>query len=258
MNWGRPRDDIYGQYDYGIHNAGQEPVTHTQVPTVTGTSVIGIKYNNGVIIAADNLASYGSLRRFIDQERIITVGKNTAVGIGGDTSDLQTLQEILQKLEIEESYDDPTGPLTTPTVHSYLQKVMYHQRSQLDPYWNALLVAGLGADDEPYLAYVDLLGVTYKAPAVATGFGSYLAVPLLRRTVEDEKDVAHVTEEQARNAIDEAMKVLFYRDGRALDKYTVATISKSEGVRIEKDVRCKNMNWKMAEQVKGFGSQQQA
>lgn len=258
MNWGRPRDDIYGQYDYGIHNAGQEPITHTQVPTVTGTSVIGIKYNNGVIIAADNLASYGSLRRFIDQERIITVGKNTAVGIGGDTSDLQTLQEILQKLEIEESYDDPTGPLTTPTVHSYLQKVMYHQRSQLDPYWNALLVAGLGADNEPYLAYVDLLGVTYKAPAVATGFGSYLAVPLLRRTVEDEKDVAHVTEEQARNAIDEAMKVLFYRDGRALDKYTVATISKSEGVRIEKDVRCKNMNWKMAEQVKGFGSQQQA
>lgn len=68
VNWGRPRDDIYGAYDHNIHNAGQVhpgirsagdmPVAHTQNPIVTGTSVIGVKYDKGVIIAADNLGKY--------------------------------------------------------------------------------------------------------------------------------------------------------------------------------------------------------
>jgi 20S proteasome alpha/beta subunit len=31
------------------------PQTHTQSPTVTGTSVLGVKFKDGVVIAADNL-----------------------------------------------------------------------------------------------------------------------------------------------------------------------------------------------------------
>ena len=56
----QPRDDIYGHYNHAHfgHQHGSSangPVTHTQSPVVTGTSVIGIKYNEGVVIAADNL-----------------------------------------------------------------------------------------------------------------------------------------------------------------------------------------------------------
>lgn len=69
MNWGRPRNDVYGEYDHQIHNAGFNdqaamagaaglPNTHTQSPIVTGTSVIAIKFNKGVIIAADNLGKF--------------------------------------------------------------------------------------------------------------------------------------------------------------------------------------------------------
>lgn len=58
-NWGRPRNNVYGAYDKSIHSAGNDaamiPKTNTQAPIVTGTSVIGIKFNGGVIIAADNL-----------------------------------------------------------------------------------------------------------------------------------------------------------------------------------------------------------
>ena len=31
------------------------PNQHTQSPVVTGTSVVAVKYNGGVVIAADNL-----------------------------------------------------------------------------------------------------------------------------------------------------------------------------------------------------------
>ena len=40
-----------------------DPMKRTQQPIVTGTSVLGIKYKDGVMLAADTLASYGSLAR---------------------------------------------------------------------------------------------------------------------------------------------------------------------------------------------------
>lgn len=125
----------------------------------------------------------------------------------------------------------------------------------MDPLWNAVVVAGVEPNGEPFLSTVDLKGVSYSAASLATGFGTYLAVPLLREVADLEEDVKNVTEEKAREVIDTCMKVLFYRDARSLDKYSVATITK-DGVKIDKDVRPKNMNWKFAQDIKGYGATQ--
>ncbi|CAN6639921.1 proteasome subunit beta type-7 [Trichomonascus vanleenenianus] len=257
VKWGRPRDDVYGKYDMRIHQASNysngDPTQHTQSPIVTGTSVIAVKFDKGVIMAADTLASYGSLARFDNQERIFEVGKETIVGISGDISDLQYIQRMLEELEIQENYDDDGHSLRAKHVFQYMSRVMYHRRSQLDPLWNALLVAGV-EDGKPVLNYVDLLGVTYSSPALATGFGAHLAIPLLRQVVEREEDSAKLSEEDARKLIDKCMKVLFYRDARSLDKYMVATVKEGE-VKIERDVRCENMSWRFAQDITGYGTQ---
>lgn len=49
----QPRDDIYGAYDAAHLKSGA--IQHTQQPIVTGTSVIALKFKEGVVIAADNL-----------------------------------------------------------------------------------------------------------------------------------------------------------------------------------------------------------
>lgn len=77
---------------------GDDPTTHTQSPIVTGTSVLGLKFKDGVILAADNLGSYGSMARFRDIERLIKVGRYTVVGIGGDISDMQYISRLLDDL----------------------------------------------------------------------------------------------------------------------------------------------------------------
>jgi 20S proteasome alpha/beta subunit len=67
-----------------------------------------------------------------------------------------------------------------------------------------------------FLAYVDLLGTTYTAPAMATGFGAHLAVPLLRSFVERHPD--GFDETAARTMLESCLEVLFYRDARSINK----------------------------------------
>ncbi len=56
---------------------------HTTQPIVTGTTVLGIRYNNGIMLASDTLASYGSLARYKDMRRLHKVGEKTIIGASG-------------------------------------------------------------------------------------------------------------------------------------------------------------------------------
>ncbi|KAL8737358.1 MAG: hypothetical protein Q9181_001775 [Wetmoreana brouardii] len=252
--WGRPRDDIYGAYD-SSYLRSNSPKAHTSSPIVTGTSVLAVKFKDGVVIAADNLASYGALARFPDVKRLRTFNRRTVVGFGGDVSDMQYLDRLLLSLDIEENYGSLGHDLNARNLHTYLSKVMYKRRSDINPLWNQLLVAGLDGEDQPFLSSVDLLGTTFSAPTLATGFGAHLAQPLLRKVVDDEANVNSVTREQAVNAVKECMKVLFYRDARSLDKYSIAVITKEAGVELKEDERLGNQSWAFAEMIKGYGTQ---
>lgn len=256
QGWGRPRDDIYGHYDHSyLTHPSQAPIQHTQQPAVTGTSVLAAKFKDGVVIAADNLASYGSLARFTDVHRLIPYGSppHAVLGIGGDVSDMQHITRLLEELQTEEAYDNST--LNAKSLHTYLTKVMYNRRSKVDPLWNAILVAGFDEAGKPFLASVDLLGTQFKAPTLATGYGSMLAQPLLRKLAETEEEVAGVTLEAAVEKIKESLKVLFYRDARSMDRYSIAVVTKEHGVQIKRDEKLENQSWAFADRIKGYGTQ---
>ena len=170
-------------------------------------------------------------------------------------SDMQYLDRLLNSLDIEENYGSSGHSLNPKNLHTYLQKVMYKRRSDINPLWNQILVAGLDGDGKPFLSSVDLLGTTFSAPTLATGFGAHLAQPLLRKLVEDEAAVASITQEQAVAAVKECMKVLFYRDARSLDKYSIAVVTKEGGVNLREDERLEGQSWAFAESIKGYGTQ---
>ena len=67
-----------------------------------------------------------------------------------------------------------------------------------------------------FLGYVDLQGTTYSSTTLATGYGSMIAQPLLRKYVEGREGV--LTEAESRQIMEDCMKVLFYRDARSLNK----------------------------------------
>ena len=200
-------------------------------------------------------ASYGSLARFTDVKRLRPFNATTVIGIGGDVSDMQYIDRLLNSLDVTENYGSSGHILNAKNLHTYLSKIMYKRRSDVNPLWNLILVAGLDGDDRPFLSSVDLLGATFSSPTLATGFGAHLAQPLLRKLVEDEAAVESITQERAVAAVKECMKVLFYRDARSLDKYSIAVITKDGGVDLKEDEQLEGQSWAFAETIKGYGTQ---
>jgi 20S proteasome subunit beta 7 len=87
-------------------------------------------------------------------QRLHTVGQNTIIGAGGDMSDFQYIQSVLNQLIIDEFAAQDNHTLGPGEVHAYLGQIMYARRSKMNPLWNALLVGGV-KDGEKYANSVD-------------------------------------------------------------------------------------------------------
>lgn len=177
---------------------------------------------------------------------------------------MQYLNRHLTDLTIDEDYSTPSssdtttsassGTLNAANLYKYLQKLLYSRRNSFDPLWNQILVAGLDSAEKPFLASVDMRGTAFTSPSLATGFGAALAQPLMRRYAETEEDAAKLTREDAVGIIKECMKVLYYRDARSLDKYSIAVVTKA-GVEISENEQLEQQSWAFAERIKGYGTQ---
>ena len=210
----------------GVSNVRASSVTvseRTTRPIVTGTSVLGIKYAGGVMLAADTLCSYGSMAKYKDARRLVDVNGKTLLGGGGEFSDFTAICELLKRNALEDKctadslYDEDHTDECAREVWNYLRAVMYNRRNKMNPLWNELVVAGYSSDGQPFLGYVDKIGTTYEDNIIATGFGSYLAIPLMR-----EKYRPNMEEGEARALLEDCMRILFYRDCRALNRIQIA------------------------------------
>lgn len=199
------------------------PLGHTTSPIVTGSSVLGIRCVDGVVLATDTLASYGSLARFRDIQRVHKIAAHCAIGIGGDMSDQQELLTLLDKLTTGEYCSDDGYKLSPRALYSYLSRVMYNRRNKMNPLWNFVLFAGYDQVDGPTLGMVDLHGGHFESNVIATGFGLHMGLPLLRKAWRDDITVA-----EAVLVLEDILKVLFYRDARTLDRIQTAVVT-SEG-----------------------------
>ncbi|KAG1684712.1 Proteasome subunit beta type-4 [Nymphon striatum] len=220
-------------------------------PITTGTSVLGITFNGGVMIAADTLGSYGSLARFRNCPRVLRVNDTTILGAGGDYADYQFVSSIIEQKIIEEECANDGFNVKPKSLYSWLTRILYNRRSKFDPLWVSLVVGGLQNGvplvmflimlflisfyhiNNPticrFLGHVDKIGTAFEAPTIATGYGAYIAQPILRDAYETN---SNMTREEAKELLIKCLRILFYRDARAFQKYLISTVT-SEGSVVE-------------------------
>jgi len=228
------------------HRTYDEGNQHTTDPTTTGTSVIGLKYDGGVVIAADTLASYGRLARFKDCRRVMKVNDITVAAAGGDYADFQHIQSLIEEMVMEDVCVDDGSQLKPGSLYAWLTLLMYKRRSKFDPLWCTFVVGGL-QQGKPFLGYVDKLGTAYEAPYIATGFGSYLAIPILSKACEENPNM---NREQAETLMRKCLQTLYYRDCQASAKFQIATVT-ADGATVSDPESCES-NWTLAEFVGGI------
>jgi 20S proteasome subunit beta 7 len=108
------------------------------------------------------------------------------------------------------------------------------------------MVVGGMQDDEPFLGHINVRGRAYTSDVVSTGFGTHLALPLLR---EYSEKGAAISEEQAKEVVKKCMEVLYYRDCRGYPKYSQANINRAGASVEDQEV---NQNWEVAYSIKGY------
>lgn len=101
---------------------------------------------------------------------------------------------------------------------------MYNRRSKAKPLQNQIAIAGFR--ETAFLGYVDLYGTTYEDDYVATGFGMYIAKPMLAESWKP-----NMTFDEAKTLVEDCMRVLFYRDCRASHKIELLHVCE-EGVSV--------------------------
>lgn len=242
-----PGNNVYDGY---TTKEGTESKTygtqHTSSPITTGTSVVGIKFDGGVMIAADNLVSYGSLARYQNVQRVFKVNEKTVLGAGGDFADFQSLKRSIDEKIIEDLCYQDDMEMKPKSLYIWLTRVLYNRRSRFNPLWLEMVVGGM-ENGEPFLGHVDLRGRAYEDDVIATGFGKHLALPLVR---EHLTEGTKLTQEKASEVLRKCMEVLYYRDCRSMPKYSVAVCTKDGSV-VQGPFNV-NENWQLATMVKGY------
>ena len=229
---------------------GPNPNTHSQYPVTTGTSVFGIKYKDGVVMAADTLGSYGSMARFPDLQRLYKVNDTTVIGFSGDLSDFQYIRDVVERKQIEEDIHGGGVTMRPEALHCWLTRVMYNRRSKFDPLWNTILVGGI-QKDKPFIGCVDMIGTAWKEDIIATGLGANLAIPSMQEDLDKKGGkVENLSLEDAKQLLKKAIRVCYLRDCRATPKFHIATIN-MEGSTIEGPAMIES-NWEIAKSIRGY------
>jgi 20S proteasome subunit beta 7 len=134
---------------------------------------------------------------------------------------------------------DDGHKMTPKQWHTALQALQYERRCRGDPLWMTNVVCGISptqrsSDSDAgsvFLGVVDKLGNSWEADSVATGFGAYLAQPLLRDALGDvQGEHKLLSETEAIELLERCLRVLFLRDARASSRVQMCKVTPQEGV----------------------------
>lgn len=218
------------------------PIKHTTDPVYVGGSVIGMKFQNGIIIASDTRVNYGSLAKLLNiQDRVQTITENTLISSTGEYSDFQEVVRLLKEKSQEDRLSQRSylGP---DELANYLSAMHYYRRNKMNPFWNHTIIGGIDSNQNPTLYSVDQFGTILKGNYLLAGMAQYFCHAILHPQYPN--DFANLTRDQALFLIEDCFRTLFYRDCRAGNqiKYGIIHVVNGE-VKYEEIVRELKSNW---------------
>ncbi|NJE43308.1 archaeal proteasome endopeptidase complex subunit beta [Thermococcus sp. GR6] len=157
----------------------------------TGTTTVGIKAKDGIVLAADTQASLDHMVETLNIRKIIPITDRIAITTAGSVGDVQALARML---EAEARYYQFTWgrPMSTKAMANLLSNIL--NGNKWFPYLVQIILGGYV--EEPTLANLDPLGGLIFDDYTATGSGSPFAIAVLEdgykkdMSIEEAKELA--------------------------------------------------------------------
>jgi proteasome beta subunit len=188
----------------------------------TGTTTVGLKTEDGVVLATDMRASAGYMVASKDVQKVEEIHPTGALTIAGSVS---AAQSLIRSLKAEVSlYESRRGEDMTMQALSTLTANFLRSGA-------FLIVQPIlgGVDDEgPHIYSIDPLGGTTEEEYTVTGSGSQYALGVLEQEYDDALSI-----EEAKTVAARAIKSAVERDLASGNGINVAVVT-DEGVEISR------------------------
>jgi proteasome beta subunit len=182
-----------------------------------GATVVGISYNNGVILAAEKRVSFGNFVVNKNIKKTFPVTDHVGAACAGMVADMQVLVrqvEALAKIrKLETRREVPPN-----SVAKLMSVIMFERR--YFPLLTQVIVGGI--NNKPEIYTLDPLGSVLPDDYAAVGTGAELALGIM-----DAEFKPNMTEEKAKELAIRAIKSAIQRDASSGDGIDVLVVSKA-------------------------------
>jgi len=182
-----------------------------------GATVVGISYNNGVILAAEKRVSFGNFVVNKNIKKTFSVTDHVGAACAGMVADMQVLVrqvEALAKIrKLETRREVPPN-----SVAKLMSVIMFESR--YFPLLTQVIVGGIHTKPEIYT--LDPLGSVLPDEYAAVGTGAEMALGIM-----DAEFKPNMSEERAKELAIRAIKSAIQRDASSGDGIDVLVVSKT-------------------------------
>jgi len=182
-----------------------------------GATVVGISYNNGVILAAEKRVSFGNFVVNKNIKKTFSVTDHVGAACAGMVADMQVLVrqvEALAKIrKLETRREVPPN-----SVAKLMSVIMFERR--YFPLLTQVIVGGIHTKPEIYT--LDPLGSVLPDEYAAVGTGAEMALGIM-----DAEFKPNMSEERAKELAIRAIKSAIQRDASSGDGIDVLVVSKT-------------------------------
>ena len=194
-----------------MSNTVEEKILH-------GTTTVGLKAKDGVVLCADMRASAGYFIANNNTMKIQKIDDHAGMTMAGGVADAQNITDILRyHANIHRIQKQEPIPIKSLTR---LTSLIFHQNRGY-PFIADILVGGYD-NDGPALFNIDMFGSVEEKTYVATGSGSPVAYGLLEEEFREE-----LTVEEAKVVALRAVKAAITRNIGTGDGINVSIIDKN-------------------------------
>jgi len=184
----------------------------------SGATVVGIKFDNGVVIAGERKVTYGTFIISTKGKKVYLLEDNIGIGIAGMIADMQEILRILRE-EIRYYKISVKQPIRIDSVAKLVSNILYSYK--LFPMLSEILLGGI--DVEPKLVVMDPLGSTIIDNYATVGTGAQIAIGVLEEEYKE-----NMNEQQAKELAVKSIKTAMKRDALSGGTIDVVVIGKEK------------------------------